>query len=100
MKGKYSLFTDNFQHNDTIKRMATQAVTTRVDTEILGMAEAILNAHGLTAQDYCRMAIARVVSVGGIPWNTVEHDKAVANIKRQRRQQRKINAQSSASREE
>ena len=72
-----------------MKRMATQAVTTRIDTEILGMAEAILGAHGLTAQDYCRMAIARVVSVGGIPWNTVEHDKAVANIKRQRRQQKR-----------
>jgi antitoxin component of RelBE/YafQ-DinJ toxin-antitoxin module len=72
----------------------TQALTSRIDTEILGMAEALLGAHGLTAQDYCRMAIARVVSVGGIPWNTIEHDKAVANIKRQRRQQRKrdINA--------
>ena len=71
--------------------MATQAVTTRIDTEILGMAEAILNAHGLTAQDYCRMAIARLVNVGGIPWDTVDQQKAVANIKRQRRQQRKIN---------
>ena len=69
--------------------MATQAVTTRIDTEILGMAEAILNAHGLTAQDYCRMAIARLVNVGGIPWDTVDQQKAVANIKRQRRQQRK-----------
>ena len=69
--------------------MATQAVTTRIDNEILGMAEAILSAHGLTAQDYCRMAIARVVSVGGIPWNTIEHDRAVANIKRQRRQQKR-----------
>ena len=67
----------------------TIALTSRIDNEILGMAEAILNAHGLTAQDYCRMAIARLVNVGGIPWNTVEHDKAVANIKRQRRQQRK-----------
>ena len=75
-----------------MKRMATQAVTSRIDTEILGMAEALLSAHGLTAQDYVRMAIARVVSVGGIPWNTIEHDKAVANIKRQRRQQRKTNA--------
>ena len=72
----------------------TQAVTARMDTEILSMAEAILNAHGLTPQDYYRMAIARLVNQGGIPWNTVEHDKAVANIKRQRRQQRKrdINA--------
>ena len=69
--------------------MATQAVTTRIDTEILGMAEALLSAHGLTPQDYYRMAIARLVNQGGIPWNTVEHDKAVANIKRQRRQQRK-----------
>ena len=69
--------------------MATQAVTTRMDTEILGMAEALLNAHGLTPQDYCRMAIARLVNQGGIPWNTIEHDKAVAGIKRQRRQQRK-----------
>ncbi len=67
----------------------TQAVTSRIDTEILGMAEAILNAHGLTPQDYCRMAIARLVNVGGIPWNTIEHDRAVANIKRQRRQQQK-----------
>ena len=67
----------------------TIALTSRIDNEILGMAEAILNAHGLTAQDYCRMAIARLVNVGGIPWNTLEHDKAVANIKRQRRQQRK-----------
>ena len=67
----------------------TLALTSRIDNEILGMAEAILNAHGLTAQDYCRMAIARLVNVGGIPWNTLEHDKAVANIKRQRRQQRK-----------
>ena len=74
--------------------MATQAVTTRIDVEILAMAETILNAHGLTAQDYCRMAISRLVNVGGIPWNTIEHDRAVANIKRQRRQQRKrdINA--------
>ena len=72
----------------------TQALTSRIDNEILGMAEAILNAHGLTAQDYCRMAISRLVNVGGIPWNTIEHDRAVANIKRQRRQQRKrdINA--------
>ena len=70
----------------------TQAVTARMDTEILSMAEAILNAHGLTPQDYYRMAIARLVNQGGIPWNTVEHDKAVANIKRQRRQQRKTNA--------
>lgn len=69
----------------------TQALTSRIDTEILGMAEAILNAHGLTAQDYCRMAIARLVNQGGIPWNTIEHDRAVANIKRQRRQQRKTN---------
>ena len=69
--------------------MATQALTARIDTEILGMAEAILNAHGLTAQDYCRMAISRLVNVGGIPWHTLEHDKAVANVKRQRRQQRK-----------
>ena len=67
----------------------TIALTSRIDNEILGMAEAILNAHGLTAQDYCRMAIARLVNVGGIPWNTVEHDKAVANIKRQRRQQKR-----------
>ena len=67
----------------------TLAVTTRIDNEILGMAEALLNAHGLTAQDYCRMAIARVVAVGGIPWNTIEHDKAIAGIKRQRRQQQK-----------
>ena len=67
----------------------TLALTSRIDNEILGMAEAILNAHGLTAQDYCRMALARLVNVGGIPWNTLEHDKAVANIKRQRRQQRK-----------
>ena len=71
--------------------MATQAVTTRIDVEILAMAETILNAHGLTAQDYCRMAIARLVNVGGIPWDTVDQQKAVANIKRQRRQQRKIN---------
>ena len=69
----------------------TIALTSRIDNEILGMAEAILNAHGLTPQDYCRMAIARLVNQGGIPWNTVEHDRAVANIKRQRRQQRKIN---------
>ena len=69
--------------------MKTQAVTARVDTEILGMAEALLSAHGLTAQDYVRMAISRLVNVGGIPWNTLEHDRAVANIKRQRRQQRK-----------
>ena len=69
--------------------MATQAVTTRIDTEILGMAEALLSAHGLTAQDYVRMAISRVVTVGGIPWDTVDQQKAVANIKRQRRQQRK-----------
>ena len=67
----------------------TQALTSRIDNEILGMAEAILNAHGLTAQDYVRMAISRLVNVGGIPWNTLEHDRAVANIKRQRRQQRK-----------
>ena len=67
----------------------TIALTSRIDNEILGMAEAILNAHGLTAQDYVRMAIARLVNQGGIPWNTVEHDKAVAGIKRQRRQQRK-----------
>ena len=70
----------------------TIALTSRIDNEILGMAEAILNAHGLTAQDYVRMAISRLVNVGGIPWNTLEHDKAVANIKRQRRQQRKTNA--------
>ena len=69
----------------------TIALTSRIDNEILGMAEAILNAHGLTAQDYCRMAISRLVNVGGIPWNTIEHDRAVANIKRQRRQQRKTN---------
>lgn len=69
----------------------TIALTSRIDNEILGMAEAILNAHGLTAQDYCRMAIARLVNQGGIPWNTIEHDRAVANIKRQRRQKRDIN---------
>ena len=69
----------------------TIALTSRIDNEILGMAEAILNAHGLTAQDYVRMAISRLVNVGGIPWNTIEHDRAVANIKRQRRQQRKTN---------
>ena len=68
----------------------TIALTSRIDNEILGMAEAILNAHGLTAQDYVRMAIARLVNQGGIPWNTVEHDKAVANIKRQRRQKRAL----------
>jgi antitoxin component of RelBE/YafQ-DinJ toxin-antitoxin module len=71
--------------------MATQALTSRIDNEILATAETILQTHGLTAQDYCRMAIARLVNVGGIPWDTVDQQLAVASIKRQRRQ-RKINA--------
>lgn len=71
--------------------MATQALTSRIDTEILATAETILQTHGLTAHDYVRMAISRLVTVGGIPWDTVDQQLA-ANIKRQRRQQRKINA--------
>lgn len=63
----------------------TQAVTSRIDVCTLATAEAILATHGLTTQDYCRMAIARLVVVGGIPWATVDQQQAMTNIKPKRR---------------
>jgi len=66
----------------------TTQLTVRVDTEILAIAENLLATHGLTAQEYIRMAMARVAHVGGIPWDTASQQLAVTNIKRAGRKSR------------
>lgn len=67
----------------------TQAVTSRIDVGTLATAEAILAKHGLTTQDYCRMAIARLTVVGGIPWATVDEQQAITTIKPNKPKRRK-----------